>query len=134
MTAKTTTVKATATKAPAAKTTKATKATASKIPSASPQAKEAAAAKAAKAPAAKVSKATASKPAEDLLSKHIAEVFSEVPKGTFLKARAITDAITKAYPKAEVRPSVHTVFARCRGSRLPEGITGQAVPCGAFKA
>lgn len=102
-------------------------------------------AKAEKKPAAKKAGKTAAKKtakkeaprkgseAQEKLTRHIAEVFSKVPAGTFIKARDITNAITKEYPTEEVRPSVHTVFARCRGTNLPAGVTGQRVPCGATK-
>lgn len=70
----------------------------------------------------------------DALTAHFAEVFAAVEPGTFIKARTIYDTITKTFPSADERPSIHTVFARCRGTKLPEGVIGQAVPCGATKA
>lgn len=90
-----------------------------------------------KAPAKKapVKKAPAKKaPAQDdVITKHIAQVFAEVPSGTFIKARDITNAVTKQFPKEDTRPSVHTIFTRCRSNRLPDGVTGQVKPCGATK-
>jgi hypothetical protein len=90
-----------------------------------------------KAPAKKA--APAEKPAkkaawvDDAIDRHIAQVFAKLPKGTFLKAREITNTITKEFPKADARPSDVTVYSRCHGSRLPAGLTGQHKPCGATK-
>lgn len=71
--------------------------------------------------------------ADDAITRHIAQVFAKLPKGTFLKAREITNTITKEFPKADERPSDVTVYSRCHGGRLPSGLTGQQKPCGATK-
>lgn len=90
-----------------------------------------------KAPAKKTAeKAPAKKvvgPKDDAITRHIAEVFAKLPKGTFLKAREITNTLTKEFPKADERPSDVTVYSRCHGGRLPSGLTGQNKPCGATK-
>lgn len=71
--------------------------------------------------------------ADDAITRHIAEVFAKTPKGKFLRAREITNTITKEFPKADERPSDVTVYSRCHGGRLPSGLTGQQKPCGATK-
>lgn len=92
-----------------------------------------------KTPAKKAEKPAAEKPAktpawaDDAITRHIAEVFAKTPKGKFLKAREITNTITKEFPKADERPSDVTVYSRCHGGRLPSGLTGQQKPCGATK-
>lgn len=113
-------------KTPARKATAAKKAAPAKAATKAP-----AKAAPAKAPA---TKAAAAPAGPDALTAHIAEVFAAVEPGTFIKARTIYDTITKTFPSADERPSIHTVFARCRGTKLPEGVIGQAVPCGATKA
>lgn len=83
--------------------------------------------------AAKKTPAKATGPKDDAITRHIAQVFAKVPAGTFLKAREITNTITKEFPKADQRPSDVTVYSRCHGGKLPAGLTGQNKPCGATK-
>jgi hypothetical protein len=72
-------------------------------------------------------------PKDDAITRHIAQVFAKLPAGTFLKARDITNTVTKEFPKVDERPSDVLVYSRCHGGRLPAGLTGQNKPCGATK-
>lgn len=108
-------------------------------PAAEKPAKKAPAKKAAEKTPAKPAKKAVEKPAktpawaDDAITRHIAQVFAKLPKGTFLKAREVTNTLTKEFPKADERPSDVTVYSRCHGGRLPSGLTGQQKPCGATK-
>lgn len=110
------------------KTTTAKKTPATKIPAKTTKAP----AKAAQAKAAPATKAPAAK-APDAVDLHLAQALAKAEVGTFITARALTNAKTKAFPKDDVRPSVHVIFNRCRTGRLPAGVAGQAKPCGATR-
>ena len=89
-------------------------------PATKARAAKAAPVKAVKAPAAKL---------PDAIDKHLAEALAKVEVGTFIKARDLTNAITKTFPKDEFRPSVHVIFNRCRTGRLCRGARCACNPC-----